>query len=135
MKQCSAPREPLVDGVRKFEVLAAREDVEAVFSTLVGNGLKVRQEARNTSNLVDDGTCTEPSQHASWIGFGKFSLIRGFQVEVGPARKRLAAKRGLARLARSRHGHEWVTLEEIDQARDDLSLDHSLESTMVSCNL
>ena len=123
-KQCGTARERLIYCIGELEVFTAGEDEKTVLSPLIRHDLEVGQEAGDTLNLVQNGAGADLSQQATRVGFGELTLIRCFEVDVRQVGEGLAAQRGLTGLARSRHGHEGILPEEIDEAGSDVALNH-----------
>ena len=123
-QQCRAAGERLVYGIGEPELLVARQHEEAVPSQFVGQYLQVGQEFGDALDLVQDGAFAQTGKKAPWVGFGEFSLVGRFQIDVFEMREGGAAQGGLAGLPRPGHGDERVLLEQPDQAGGDFALDH-----------
>ena len=112
----------LADRIGEPELLATCQYEEAVPSLFVSKDLQVRQQFGNVLDLVDYGTLAELREKTSRIRFGKISLVRRLQVGILQIRKGCPAKRCLARLSWTGHGHKGILLEQRDQTGCDFAL-------------
>ena len=116
-------------------MLAARKHVEAVAASFVGEDLEIGQERGDMLDLIDNGALAKLREKSPGIGFGKFPLVRRFQVGVFQIGKGRAAQGSLARLPWPGHGHERVLLEERRQTACDFALDHVHNDVSILHNL
>ena len=86
-------------------------------------------------DLIDDGAMPQLREKAPRVGFGEFSLVRRFEVDVLEVGEGRSAERGLSRLPRSGHGHEGVLPKEGLQPLGDFPLDHGNYGSLQENNL
>ena len=134
-QQSRPSSERLADSPRQRELLASRQDVQAVAAALVDVNLHVGEELGDILNLVDDGAAASLSQKSPGIGLGQLALIGCLQVEVPKVREGLPAQRRLARLARPGQRHDRILSMEVRETAGDLSLNHGYQPIGCLCRL
>ena len=93
------------------ELLAPDQNEHPAPPRLVRQHPKIGSEVGCTLNFIWNGTLLEALQKPSRIGFSEFALIRGFSIHAVAMPECVAAKRGLAGLARPGQGGELKLLE------------------------